>query len=288
MKKFFLLTASLFAFTFIAKADHDLAANWNSEGGYHNYVYDCQAGEIVSSLPQLDETFTFAVDITGDEDLLKFINEWTPSVDGAEKSLALHFWNDAGQAGDARLMHISGNLYGVTINLKYLVANGGSSPVYPDLSNYLQNDSIYWWHALVVGFCYTGTEAGIDWWKANNTGADGLRPDYDFGVIHIRTAAYDGSHAADENFWADDFDPAYPWYTETTAGMAAPCSVSENNAAIETIKTANNATVVSREYFNTLGQKLNRTPLKGMYIERAKMSNGSVVTSKKFATTIEK
>ncbi|MDR2556505.1 MAG: hypothetical protein LBC49_02185 [Bacteroidales bacterium] len=283
MKKLFLLAVSLLAFAFIAKADHDLPANWNADGGHHNYVYDCQTGAIVSSLPQLDETFTLAVDITGDEELLKFINEWTPSVDGAQKSLALHFWNDLGNAGDARLMQIEGNIYGVTINLKYLVANAGASPVNPDLSNYLLNDSVYWWHAMVVGFCYNETEGGIDWWKFNSTGASGARPDYDFGVIHLRTAAYDGSHAEDANFYADDFEPVYPWYTETTQGMAAPCSAAPS--AIEPIMSIkDNATVVSREYFNVLGQRLSKIPVKGMYIERAKMSNGSVVSKKLIAT----
>ncbi|MDR1973144.1 MAG: hypothetical protein LBQ31_00530 [Bacteroidales bacterium] len=284
MKKLFLSATLLFAFAFIAKADHDVPANWNAEGGYHSYVYDCQTGGIVSSLPQLDETFTFAVDITGDENLLKFINDWTPSVEGAQKSFAIHFWNDLGNAGDARLMHIEGNIYGATINLKYLVANAGAAPVNPDLSNYLLNDSVYWWHAVVVGFCYNESEAGIDWWKSGQTGEGGVRPDYDFGVVHLRTAAYDGSHATDENFYADDLEPVYPWYTETTAGMAAPCATASlEPEAIETVSLTTNATVVSREYFNVLGQKLSVPPVKGIYVERAKMSNGSVVSKKLIA-----
>ena len=285
MKKITFILVVLISLTvFIVKADTTadptytiLPANLN--GGIHYVMYDCAAGKIIQALPEVDQTFTLAVDVTGST-LMYFLNDWTLSSPGTDKSIALHLWakDDQSKNCDVRLMHISGNIYGAKINLKYLVGNGnGETTAFPEdfLASYKTPGKVFYFDAAVFGFGYnTNTNViNIDWWDESAHGPGG------FGLIHVATAPYTGAYASDPVFNGNS-NPAYI-FTGTwgyTAGLAAPCS--EFSTGITPATVDPDSPIVAHEYYNLQGVKLPKEPESGLFIDKAIKANGTSVVTK--------
>ena len=277
MKKItlFFLSATLLASINVI-ADTNITANKYAEGeGILHYVmYDCGANQIVQTLPEVDQTFTFAIDISGTPGLEEFINNYTLTSAG-EKSIAMHMWaGDGSYNCDVRLMHMTGTLYGATLNLEYLVGNDQANPVFPStfLTDFKTTGTIFYWHAIVLGFGYSEDDEGIDWWNPSAHGTSG------FGVLHVATAPYTGAYDSDSIFYGDDNEiNPYIFYEGASAGLAAPCSVS---TAVKEIPM-NASPIIKHEYYNLQGGRLIEEPQNGLFIDKAVRVDGSNLTNKK-------
>ena len=276
MKKItlFFLSAMLLA-SFNVMADTDITANKYADGeGFLHYVmYNCTTNQIIQTLPEVDQTFTFAIDIAGTPGLEQFINNYTLTSPG-EKSIAMHLWTGNGTyACDVRLMHMAGTTYGATLNLKYLVGNAQANPVFPEaaLAEFKTPGAVFYWHAIVLGFGYGAAGEGIDWWNPSAHGASG------FGLLHVATAPYTGAHASDPIFYGDDNETnPYIFYQGASAGLAAPCSVS---TAVKDIPMSASP-VIGHEYYNLQGGRLLEEPQSGLFIDKAIRADGSSLTTK--------
>jgi hypothetical protein len=275
MRKITLLFAALMLSVVYAKADSDIVANayTEGEGTLHYVMYDCATGQIIHTLPEVDQTFTLAVDITGHAGLLSFINEWTLTSTG-QKSIALHLFSGPADmyAGDIRLMHMGGNIYGATINLKYLVCNAQANPVFPTefLSTYEVPGDVFYFHAIVLGFGYGEAGEGIDWWNGGAHGTSG------FGVLHVATAPYTGAYASDPLFYGDDnATNPYIFYGGISEGLAAPCSSTTGITPVTV-----DSKVIGHEYYNLQGVKLSVQPETGLFIDKAIKANGTSIATK--------
>ena len=85
--------------------------------GRYIVKYDCAAGQFAAANDmELDETFVFAVDVTG-----TWLENWlkdTPTAEGASRGVAINKWTSRGDVnGDTnRLKRIDGNIWGMTVN----------------------------------------------------------------------------------------------------------------------------------------------------------------------------
>ncbi|MDR0506034.1 MAG: hypothetical protein LBH32_04335 [Dysgonamonadaceae bacterium] len=277
MKKItFLFAALMLIVANNVKADSDIPANTypSGDGILHYVMYDCSTEQIIQTLPEVDQTFTLAIDITGHAGLLSFINDWSLTSPG-QKSIAMHLWagDDSGKACDVRLMHIKGNIYGATINLKYLVGNAQANPVFPAdfLAAYETPGTAFYFHAIVLGFGYGEAGEGLDWWNPGAHGTGG------FGLLHVGTAPYTGAYASDKEFYGDDdTNNPYIFYQGASAGLAAPCTVIETGITSVSVDSP----IVNHEYYNLQGAKLSRQPESGLFIDKAIKANGTSSATK--------
>lgn len=119
--------------------------------------WDCENEKFAESNDfEADETFTFAVDITGTvyEEFVKKAN-----AEGATRSLAFNKWSDKGDFnGDAvRLLPIKDNIYGATFNL----FQEGSK----DLKEAAAvEDAVLYIYGQIFCYEYTAENPGIGWW----------------------------------------------------------------------------------------------------------------------------
>lgn len=170
--------------------------------GCYIVKWDCQAGSFASANDfEVDETFTFAIDITGTQWV-----QWL-AEDGARR-LATNFGtngsgNGVSRDGD-RLFHIQGNIWGKTIKLSQMITSGLNTTIG-------QQQAIY---ANLFGFDTNGL-----WW---------LNPSEDIvgnSDCFFRTAAYTGTHTC-PNFTTSDYaGNPYTWINQ--GGYAVPCVVEE-------------------------------------------------------------
>ena len=116
MKKFTLLAVFMLM---IAVITNSQTLNNPKDGdGYYIVKYDCANSTFAASNDiEADETFTFAVDVTGTPwaDWLKE----TPTAEGATRALAINKWTNYGDVsgGTNRLKQIDENLYAATWNI---------------------------------------------------------------------------------------------------------------------------------------------------------------------------
>ncbi len=209
MKKFFFfVAASLVSATMFA---HTLN---NPVGADDRYIvkYDCQAGQFAQANDmELDETFVFAVDVTG-----TWLENWlkdTPAAEGASRGVAINKWTSRGDvSGDTnRMKQISGNIWGMTVNYAQIAT--------ADFSESLKKDSILYVYAQLFGFEYTADNPGAGWWMwadqdVATTQADGADCLFTF-------APYTGTKTSDL-LYADDFEDGDIYGFQVT-GYAAPC-----------------------------------------------------------------
>ena len=172
--------------------------------GCYIVKWDCATNSFASGNTfEADETFTFAVDITGTQ----WVNwlaqnpnrgictNFSLSGDGAQ---------NIARDGD-RLFHITGNIYGKTINIAQLALNWST----PALGT---KTAIY---SNLFGFCTNPEE----WWQ---NPSDNITGNSD---CFFRTAAYTGTHTCPV-FYTGDYDGnIYTWINQK--GYAVPCAVSE-------------------------------------------------------------
>ena len=89
-----------------------------TDAGHYIVKWDCSTNAFADTNDfEADETFTFAVDVTGTawEDWLTE----TPTAEGATRALAINKWTNWGDVsgGTNRLKQIAGNIYGATWNI---------------------------------------------------------------------------------------------------------------------------------------------------------------------------
>ena len=212
MKKVYVvLAAALFSLT--AMAQHTLS-NPVGEDGRYIVKYDCAQGKFASSNDmEFDETFTFAVDVTGTwlEEFLK----GTPAAEGASRGLAINKWTSYGDVNGEtnRMKQINGNVWGMTVNYAQIFTN--KEVLAADI---LQKDSVVLVNGQIFGFEYTEDNPGAGWWMWADQPVDvtlAAGSDCLFAF-----APYTGERTS-EDFFADDFEEGI--YGSEEQGFAAPC-----------------------------------------------------------------
>lgn len=243
----------------------------NPVGADGRYIvkWDCATGAFAASNDfEVDETFVFAVDMTGTP-YEAWLKE-TPTAAGATRSIAFNKWSSKGNFnGDCvRLKQISGNIYGATYNLyQQLIAEAKGETI--------MNDSVLYVYGQLFGFEYTEENPGAGWWLwpegtevGANTQADGS--DCFFAVL-----PYTGKKTSPE-FYSDDYTGFFEAHYQVP-GVAAACVMETTD--IENIQT-NVVEVVGVEYYNILGARLSEAPTTGMYVKTSILANGKRVSEK--------
>lgn len=263
MKKFTLLLATLFTVALSALAQVN---NPKDTEGYYIVKWDCTANTWATSNSfEVDETFTFAIDVTNTP--LETWLKGTPTNAGATRSIALNKWTGyGGLSGDShRFKQIKGNIYGATWNLTQLATD-------MDLEQAHAIGAETFVFGTVFGYEYTSDNPGASWW-INPIDIDPL-PEAGQQSI-FKTRPYTGTKTS-EVFYNDDygndlFGDSYP-----IAGYAPACAVPVGIE--ETI--IDPADVVSVEYWNLQGVRLSKEPKSGAYVKVSVLTNGSRISEK--------
>lgn len=212
MKKFFLLLAA--AAVSFAAAAHTLNNPIGADGRYI-VKYDIANHQFAASNDmEVDQTFTFAVDVTG-----TWLEDWlkeTPTAEGASRGVAFNCWTSCGDTnGDfRRLMQIDGNIWGYTCNFAQVKAAAA------DWTNAMMTDSILYVYGQFFGFEYTETNPGAGWWMWGAGSNEGEATQADGSDCLFTFAPYSGAYKSTDLF-VDDFENG-DIYGFSFAGYAAP------------------------------------------------------------------
>ena len=172
--------------------------------GCYIVQWDCATNSFAASNNfEADESFTFAIDITG--------TEWVGWLaENSHRGICTNFslTSDGAQNisrdGD-RLFHITGNIYGKTVNIAQLASSWAT----PALGS---RTAIY---SNIFGFC-TDPEG---WWINPSDNVTGNSDCF------FRTAAYTGTHTCPAFYTNDYAGNVYTWINQK--GYAAPCVITE-------------------------------------------------------------
>ncbi|MDR0829117.1 MAG: fibronectin type III domain-containing protein, partial [Prevotellaceae bacterium] len=129
------------------------------EQGYYIVKWDCANNTWASSNNfEIDQAFTFAVDITGTP-LETWLND-TPTFAGATRGIAVHKWTADGDfSGHAsRLKRISGNIFAATISLSQIAEFATDNAETLDVSTIVA--------MIPFGFEYDSYDPGFIWWQS--------------------------------------------------------------------------------------------------------------------------
>lgn len=263
MKKITLLLTVLFTIALCASAQIN---NPKDADGYYIVKWDCANDTWATSNDiEIDETFTFAVDITGTA-----LEEWvkgTPTTDGGTRGIAINRWTGFGdlKPESNRMKPITGDIYGATWNMVQLANTlNVEEATEIGVEAYVTG--------AIFGFEYTATNAGAQWWidpiDLDPFAEDGQQP-------FFKTLPYTGTKTGGE-FYNDD----YPGLFEQDfkiAGYAPACA-----SIVTGLKEVqfDAADVVATEFYTLQGVKLNTEPQQGLYIKTYILSNGSRVSEK--------
>jgi len=271
MKKFTLFAMAVIISAFCATAQQTVNNPKDAEG-FYIVKWDC-ANEIFATANdfEVDETFTFAVDITGTP-WVAWLAE-TPTNPGASRSLALNKWTGFGDvSGDShRLKPNPGkpNIYAATWNLAQLATT-------MDLAAATTQGARTYVFGQLFGFEYTSDNPGAGWWMWPSSIAVGsnVNPGTESGAI-FATLPYTGTKTSEE-FYNDDYDnelfgDAYP-----VKGYAPACAVI---TGIKDVLTSD-IPIAKYEYYNLQGAKLAKEPEEGLFIVKAIRIDGSFSTKK--------
>jgi len=249
--------------------------NPKDEDGFYIVRWDCATNAFAASNDiEADETFTFAVDVTG-TNWEAWLAE-TPTAEGATRALAINKWTGFGnfREGTNRLQQISENIYGATWNMVQMANT-------MNVDTATQTDVVTFVLGQVFGYEFTETSAGAGWWMWPESVAEGtnIDPGTESGAI-FKTVPYTGEKTGDE-FYSDDYEGGLFLSNNTPEkGYSVPCG--------ELIPTGINdvdgtdAKVIGHEYYNIMGQRLRREPTTGMYIHKMLKADGTYVVIKKF------
>lgn len=172
--------------------------------GCYIVQWDCATNSFAASNNfEADESFTFAIDITS--------TEWVGWLaENSHRGICTNFslTSDGAQNisrdGD-RLFHITGNIYGKTVNIAQLASSWAT----PALGS---RTAIY---SNIFGFC-TDPEG---WWINPSDNVTGNSDCF------FRTAAYTGTHTCPAFYTNDYAGNIYTWINQK--GYAAPCVIAE-------------------------------------------------------------
>ncbi len=225
MKKFTLVLAAVLVS--LGAAAHEIKNPVGADGRYI-VKYDCEAGAFAASNDiEVDETFTFAVDITGT--WLETFVKGTPTAEGATRGIAINKWTNFGDVNGEtnRLKQINGNIFGMTVNYAQIFTN--DSILKADV---LQADSVMYVYAQIFGFEFTPEEAGAGWWMWEDQPiATTEAPGSDCLFTFL---PYTGKKTSPE-FYGGDYDE--PMFGFDVAGYAAPCVLSTAIDEVEQTST---------------------------------------------------
>jgi hypothetical protein len=248
--------------------------NPKDKAGYYIVKWDCGTSAFADTNDfEADETFTFAVDVTGTpwEDWLKE----TPTAAGATRALAFNKWTNWGAYRDAtaRLKQITGNIYGATYNLKQMAT------VEELVAKSVTIDSVVYVSGQIFGFEYTEESAGANWWMWPESLPGTPAVDPGTGSI-FRTQPYTGTKTSVE-FYSDEYVGGLFWSNGAPEiGFTVPCPEKIPTAIPDVIGTG--AKVIGHEYYNMVGQRLPKEPSTGLYIDKVLKADGTSVVIKKF------
>jgi hypothetical protein len=248
----------------------------NPKDGAGLYIvkWDCEEGAFADTNDfEADETFIFAVDVTGTA-WEQWLSE-TPTAAGATRALAINKWTNFGDVsgGTNRLKQISGNIYGATWNITQMATADGLK------NNSVMADSVVYVYGQVFGFEFTEANPGAGWWMWPESVPVGTNIDPEAGTGAIfKTLPYTGTKTGDE-FWSDQYVGGLFFSNNTREkGYTVPCaqlivSVTDIN------KT--DAKVIGHEYYNVMGQRLPKEPLEGIYFDKMLKDDGTFEVVKK-------
>lgn len=243
--------------------------NPKDSAGYYIVRWDCAKSAFATSNNlEADETFTFAVDVSGTpwENWLKA----TPTASGATRSLAINKWTNFGDVsgGTNRLKKITGNIYGATWNVIQMATT-------MNVTKATGIDSVVYIYGQVFGFEFTATNPGANWWMwpAEIPAATAIDPGT--GAI-FKFLPYTGKKTSPE-VYSDDYEGGLFFSNNTPEkGYTLPCAVVTSVKIIE----KSDSPVVRSDYYNIQGAKLSREPQTGVYIRRDLKADGTVESTK--------
>ncbi len=234
--------------------------------GFYIVKWDCSNGAFATSNDiEVDETFTFAVDVTGTP-FETWLKE-TPTAVGATRALAINKWTSYGDVsgGTNRLKQIKGNVFGATWNIAQMAST-------MDVAAATGIDSVLYVYGQVFGFEFTADNPGAGWWMwpAEIEGGTAINPGT--GSI-FRTLPYTGKKTSAE-LWSDDYDGGLFLSNNTPEkGYSVPCALT---TGINDLEISNSdSPIIRHEYYNIQGARLGKEPQRGMYIHRIMRANGS-------------
>lgn len=249
--------------------------------------YDMEKGAFAESNDfEIDETFVFAIDITGtDYETALATPSRNPNVLGRGMAHDFYVNNDVcefehyanGGNLDGRLFHIKDNIYGAVFNLFQLAQGRYKDSCFglyqendKDAFDALKDGATVTFGANHFGFGWSATNHGEEWWDAIAT---------PITTLWFTTAPYTGTKTSPD-FWFDDFtsDPAFEGCAEVYSdkGYAKPEYYKEamNPAGVEGVAVENADAPV--EYYSLQGIRV-ANPGNGLYIRRQGNKSTKVV-----------
>ena len=200
--------------------------NPKDANGYYIVKWDCAKNSWATSNDfEVDEAFTFAIDITGTE-----LADWirTPTNAGGARSIAVNKWSGFGDFNGAshRLKRIKGNIYGATWCFSQL-ANTFK------VEDATKPGEVTYFMMTVFGFEYTPEDAGALWWQLpmDINAVDGSA---------FTSAPYTGTKTS-EDFASNDYEGFWPY---TVGGYAPTCALDAGALTIKNPKDANGYYIV--------------------------------------------
>jgi hypothetical protein len=249
--------------------------NPKDEAGNYIVKWDCSKNAFAESNDfEADETFTFAVDVTGTawEEWLKE----TPTAAGATRALAINKWTNWGDVsgGTNRLKEIAPNIFGATWNIAQIATSEELK------TKSVTVDSVVYIYGQVFGFEFTETNPAANWWMwpASVPGGTQIDPGAGTGAI-FKTVPYTGTKTSAE-FYSDDYVGGLFLSNNTPEkGYTVPCPelVPSGNHDV----TGTSAKVIGHEYYNMMGQRLPDEPTSGIYIDKVLKADGTFSVIKK-------
>lgn len=278
MKKLTFLSVALAGVFASANAQDAVVANPVLEDGSFIVKYDMENHKFADSNDfEIDETFVFAIDVTGTPYVDKLAETGrNPAVIGRGMARDIYANNEvnefphfeAGGNLDGRMFHIEGNVYGMCFNiLQYASGLYKDGPLgYVSATEYdaCQPGVSTTFGCNVFPFGYSADNQGIEWWDAIAT---------PITTVWFHTAPYTGTKTSSD-FYFDDFTPeeAFPGCADSKyseKGWCKPEFYKEvtNNSGSGVGEIAVDNANASVEYFNLQGIRLN-APEKGINICR--------------------
>ncbi len=267
-------TYLLFAVLLACPGTVAMAQNLNNPkdaGGYYIVKWDCAKSSFaVSNNLEADETFTFAVDVTGTpfENWLKA----TPTAAGATRSLAINKWTNFGDVsgGTNRLKKITGNVYGATWNVIQMAST-------MNVTKATGIDSVVYIYGQVFGFEYTATNPGAGWWMWPPEVPVATQINPGPGAI-FKFLPYTGTKKSPE-LYSDDYEGGLFFSNNTPEkGYTLPCMVPTSALTIENPDSP----VIRLEFYTIHGARLSLEPSRGMYVRKAIKADGTSESTKIF------
>ena len=246
---------------------------------------------------EIDETFVFAIDITGVTDKNGKVFTEEVAKTGRKtigRGIAFDCWVDqdnypTGSSGpnfDGRLFKIKDNIWGMTFNVfQFLYSRMKDDNMGPndDYSAYKVQEAgfRFGWSGCIFIYGHDGSNPGAEWW-------DGVVNPVGFETT-IVTKPYTGTKTSPE-FYFGELHPEEEDIVNMPAGCSNGALIGDNwggyaypqdyaaaldgNTGVGNISVSD-ASVVAEEYYNVSGQKLNRAPESGLVLVRQLRADGT-------------